>query len=191
MKSANKISRLRKFASILLASAALTLSPPTASAQLGPQDPAKFQAAFNEAKTAYAKGDLEDAVIKLGLALEQHPHHRPSRAMLADAQRKLNADPGKQMRERLEQITIKEISFSEAELSVALAFLKKTAAEVSNGEVRPNFIMHGFGKEEPKISLDLRNVPFTDALRYVTQLSQGRIAYEKHAIVIRPAGALK
>jgi len=141
MKARNQLSTIRRLLTIFCVAFLMGLGTPFLPAQSRPQDPAKFETAFKQAQTTYANGDLEGTVI--------------SRKMLAEVQRKLSADPGKQFREKLGQITIKEVSFSDAELPVALEFLKKAAAEASGGQVHPNFIVHGFGGDAPKITLDL------------------------------------
>ena len=106
--------------------------------------------------------------------------------MLAEAKKKVAADPGRDTRKTFEAIILKEVSFSELELSAALEFFKKAASAQTKGVVKPNFIVHGFGDDEPLITMDLKGVPLATALQYTCDMARARVQYDKHAVVVRP-----
>lgn len=103
-----------------------------------------------------------------------------------------NRGPKKSMEADLSKIILPQINFVEAPIGDVLQFFSQRADELSGGKVVPNFIYKGTAeqRESTLITLSLRNVPMTEAIRYVGQLTRTRFVYEEHAIVADPGKAV-
>tara|TARA_R110002096_G_scaffold131258_2_gene280976 strand:- start:1071 stop:1895 length:825 start_codon:yes stop_codon:yes gene_type:complete len=89
---------------------------------------------------------------------------------------------------QLAAITIPQVNFSDAPIGDVLDYFSARAQELTGGKVSPNFIYKGTPdqRQNTLISLTLKNVPMTEAIKYVGQLSGSRVSYEQHAIVVDP-----
>ena len=95
---------------------------------------------------------------------------------------------------KLKEITIPKVEFSGTPLSDALAFLRQRSIELDVTEADPsrkgfNFVLNAPDMENTKITLRLTDVPFSEALRYTTNLAQVSYSVMPHAIVIVPLGS--
>ena len=123
--------------------------------------------------------------------LAQKPDQPTVKQLLAEIgeqRRKLQArDPGFAMRRRLEQIVVPEIKFREARAPDVVEFLRKEAKRLSGEDL--NFVWLVAEDAELKaVTLNLRNVPMSDVLNYVTQLTGLKYRVDAHAVVIyKPA----
>lgn len=88
----------------------------------------------------------------------------------------------------LAKIRIPQINLVDAPIGDVLQYFRDRAEELSGGKVVPNFIYKGTPeqRENTLVSLNLRDVPMTEAIRYVGQLTRTRFTYEEHAVVADP-----
>jgi hypothetical protein len=96
--------------------------------------------------------------------------------------------PGIQVDARVSGVMIPEVHIKQASLSAALDMLRQRVAEHTGGAAAVNFVV-----QEPEelqarpISLELSNVPFFAALRYVCYQAEAKFTVDKYAIVVSPA----
>ena len=65
----------------------------------------------------------------------------------------------------------------------------KDVSDATGGKKSVNFVMQISAEaQNTPITLTLTNIPFTEALRYVTELVGAKVEYQKFAVVIKPAG---
>ena len=64
----------------------------------------------------------------------------------------------------------------------ALNYLKQKVTESTGGQLKPNFIVKGIPKG--KITLDLGDLPASEVLRYIAELSGYQLSYDPHAAVL-------
>ncbi len=96
------------------------------------------------------------------------------------------------LKSRMAAIIVPKIDFKEASLTSVLDYLPKLAAQQPGAP--PLNIVRMFPKEygdTKSITLQLSNVPMTDALDYIAQLGGVTVTYEKAAVVIRQPEAAK
>ncbi len=88
----------------------------------------------------------------------------------------------------LKSVTIPEVNFVQASLGEVMAYLSKRVQEISNAQRSANFIYKGTNeqRENTLITLQLRNAPVTDVIKYVGSLSDTKFDYDEHAIVGTP-----
>ena len=65
----------------------------------------------------------------------------------------------------------------------ALEGLRELAKAASGGKVVPNFIVRGESDMPQRINLNLKNIPLTDAIKYVAGVSKTVCRYEANAVV--------
>ena len=92
---------------------------------------------------------------------------------------------------KLAQIVIPGVMFEATHLGLVFEYLTQKSEELSGGKVVANFIYKGTDEEKTRklVTLNLRNAPFTEVVRYVGQLTDTVFTYEEFAIVGKPAGA--
>lgn len=125
-------------------------------------------------------------------ALDSNPVQCLLPAKAQEAGRKLIAA-------KLDHIILPQLDFREATLWDVLEFLRKKSVEMDNSVGDPNkrginFELIGNAHQagdasQPgamKISMDVRNVSMTNALRSITQLSRTKFTIDPYAVIIEP-----
>lgn len=149
-----------------------------------------IQTVYNEGVALYNEGNYTDAIVKFTAILKEDPRIVHARSYLNKcrvalaSKRNLSND----IREQIAQIIIPQLNFKDAPIGDILDYFAIRAEELSGGKVRPNFIYRGSAEQRRNtlVTLSLRNVPMTEAIRYLSQLSETHIKYEEHAIVANP-----
>ena len=168
---------------ILLLFAAALLSP-AASGQ------GSLQSRYNEGVVLYNAGKYGEALIVFEEVLARRPDFVYARNYAAKAKTLLarEAGPKNDLEGRLARLIIPEINFADAPLGDVLDYFAARATELSGGSVAANFIYKGTPEQRQNtlITLSLRSVPLTEAIKYVAQLSRSKVKYEEHAVVVEP-----
>lgn len=93
---------------------------------------------------------------------------------------------------KLEKIIIPQVSFSNASVEEAIEFLRMRGRDLDvgdngSGNHLPSIVMaNGDAPVNAKITLDLKDVPLGEALRYVTELAGMKYKIEPNAVFIVP-----
>jgi len=87
----------------------------------------------------------------------------------------------------VETLIIPKLEFKEADLTAALDFLKQEATRVSGGKAKPNFVITipKAELETKKVTLNLREIPFLEAVNYICRVAGVQAEIEARAIVIQ------
>ena len=150
------------------------------------------QQLLTAAQVAYQKGDYEAAKRDFEMVLRIDPRNTTANGFLRLLKAQQGKDGGGAATEKaLAQLIIPQIQFKEATLGSALEFMKKKAAELSGGKQAVNFVVQpGVDQTGTVVTVNLTNIPFTEALRYVGELANITFQYQKYAIVVRPRSAV-
>ncbi len=163
---------------------AASLSLPSAHAQ------GTVQSKYNEGVVLYNAGKYGEALMVFEEVLAQKPDFIYARNYSAKAKSMIakGAGPKNDLEGKLARIIVPEINFANAPLGDVLDYLSARATEISGGSVVANFIYKGTPEQRQNtlITLSLRSVPLTEAIKYVVQLSNSKIKYEEHAVVVEP-----
>jgi hypothetical protein len=94
-------------------------------------------------------------------------------------------DPGYVLRRKLEQIFVPDVHFRNASVTDVVDFLAAEAKKLAPDQTQINFVWQvpPDTKLNP-VTLNLKNVPFVDVLKYVTQLTGLKYRVDAHAVVI-------
>lgn len=94
------------------------------------------------------------------------------------------------LRQKMDEIIIPSVHFENATLKQALEFLRKQSRELDKSSAPAakkgvNIILRQTDfQDSPHITLDLKNVPLSEVLRYVTELSLMRFRVESEAVFV-------
>jgi hypothetical protein len=137
-------------------------------------------------RTAYYKGDLEQAHQLLSMVEQQAPRHQETRILLGQIRAKLRA-VGTSLKKKHEIVKLGKIEFTEVTFEEALAGLRVLAKNASSGQVIPNFIITDPTLKKKSITLMLTDVPLTQAIDYLARMAGARISYDNHAAIFSNA----
>jgi hypothetical protein len=151
---------------------------------------ADIQKLLTEGQTAFMRGDVPTAKRNFEMANKLDPKNPTVIGFLkqiAAAEAKNPALASTEIEYR--GIIIPQLQFKEATLNSAIEFMKKKVSDLTGGKKSIN-IVNKLGPEAQNtpITLNLTNIPFTEALRYIAELVGAKVEYQKYAVVLAPAG---
>jgi hypothetical protein len=148
------------------------------------------QSKYNEGVLLFNAGKYGEALMVFEEVLAQKPDFIYARNYSAKAKSMIakGAGPKNDLEGKLARIIVPEINFSSAPLGDVLDYFSARSTELSGGSVAANFIYKGTPEQRQNtlITFSLRAIPLTEAIKYVSQLSNSKVKYEEHAVVIEP-----
>ena len=138
---------------------------------------------FEEGRAAFNAGHFEIAREKLAYVLSKSPDHVPTRAMLAQIEAQLGPN-NTILRKTYEKVILDKVEFADVSVDEALQAVRFLSLKASQNKVAPNVIVKSPDIGKKTITLNLAQVPLTEVLNYIAQLSGGRVVYDKNAVVI-------
>lgn len=154
--------------------------------------PGELQELLTEGQTAYIRGDLAKAKAAFEMVYRIDSRNQVAigylRRIKVDEQ---NKPKGNDQEKQLAALIIPQIQFKDATLGSALDYLKKAVEKQSGGQQAVNFVVQLPAEQvaSQTVTLNLTNIPFTEALRYLGGLANFAPVYEKYAISLTPAPA--
>ncbi len=148
-------------------------------------DREKSTTALSQGKKAYQSGEYREARAYLLKAIKEDPANKRAQEYLRHVQVAAKHDiKPTHLEARLGSVTVRQVKFEQLSVDKALAFLKVKVTESTSGQLRTNFILKG--KSEATITLDLGDLPASEVLRYIAELSGYQLSYDPHAVVLTP-----
>lgn len=141
------------------------------------------QALFQMGRSAYYKGDLELANQLLSQVAARQPNHFETKALLAQIRLKMKGGEGS-LKKTYAGVTLAKVEFVDVTLDEAVEALRTISKTSSEGKVTPNIIIKDASLKEKPLSLQLNNIPLTDAIEYLARLAGARAVYEQHAVML-------
>jgi hypothetical protein len=142
---------------------------------------------MGQAQRAYVAGDFDTAKSLFNQVLEVQPTNTVAIQFLRAIRQRQAGLPTATTKDPLKELILPKIDFREATFSTALDFFKQKAAEQG---VTVSFVSQlPAAQMEHTVTLNLSNIPFLDALRYLCQLNNATFNVERFAIVIMPVPA--
>lgn len=137
---------------------------------------------YEEGRAAFHAGQFELAREKLAYVLSKSPGHLPTQAMMAQIVQKIGAD-NTMLRKSYEKVIIDKIEFTDVALDEALQAVRVLARRASNDKVSPNIIVKSPEIGRKPVSISLTQVPLSEVLNYLAQLTGARLSYDKAAVM--------
>ncbi len=154
--------------------------------------PSQGSTHYSFGQRAYLMGDNQAAKAAFARVPGTDPNRQSAlnylRLIAMEEQRK---DVATALTNRLRLLVLEKLSFKDVSLSTALDFLKQQAEKLSDGGLKLNFVLAvppGYA-DSTKVSVDLADIPFLEALKYICKLSRTKFTIEKHGILIEPESA--
>jgi hypothetical protein len=88
------------------------------------------------------------------------------------------------LKDQYATVILPKVEMADVTLTEAIEGLRALSKNASGGKVVPNVIVKGEELGQRKLSLSLANIPLTEALSYVTQLTSSKATYDKHAVIL-------
>lgn len=137
---------------------------------------------FQMGRAAYYKGDLKTAYQLLTQVESRNPRHFETKALLAQIRAQNKSGPNS-VKGSYEAVTLAKIEFTEVSLTEAVEGLRSLSKTVTDGKVVPNIIIKDPALGAKTLSLNLSNVPLTDAIQYLADLVGAKTSYDRHAVI--------
>lgn len=142
---------------------------------------------FQMGKAAYYKGDFETAYRLLKQVEARHPNHFETKALMAQMRTQMKSTGGSSLKKTYEGVVIPKIDFAEVTLTEAVEGLRGLSSAASGGKVTPNIIVKDPALNSKSFSLNLRNVPLTQAIQYLAEMTGAHASYDNHAVIFNVA----
>jgi hypothetical protein len=144
---------------------------------------------LQEAIVLARAGLYDEAEQRCITILAQQPNHTTAKQLLSEIQDKKRQTsrkvPGVDLKGKLNDIIVPELNVTEANAVDVIEFLRAESKRVSADKTEINFVWQVPPDGRlPKVSLNLKQIPLIDAIRYVTQLARLSYRVETHAVVI-------
>ncbi len=167
----------------LLASAPLLAAPAAPSAEVT-QFLTEGQAAFNKGDYATAKTAFE-MVYQLDSRNVSAISYLQKIKVLEKGAPK-NVDQERQ----LAGLIVPKVQLKDATIGSVFDYLKTTANKLSEGKVAVNFVLKlpDDTVKTQTITLSMNNAPFTEVVKYVAELANLNVQYQKFAVLVTPKG---
>ena len=148
------------------------------------------QEAYKRGVQLYNQQKYAEALVIFDAVIKAKPDFVYARRYAAKCKTALasNVGPKNDLEGQLSKVMLPAVEFKAAPIGDVLQFISKRTSQISGGSVNPNFIYKGSAEQRANstVSLNLRNVPVTEVIRYIGQLTRTKFTYEEHAIVADP-----
>jgi len=138
---------------------------------------------YQQGREAFHKGDFETANTLLTQVAAAAPNHTDTQNMLRfiRANQKVNAST---LKKDYGAVVLPKVEMQDVTLSEALEGLRLLTKNASGGKVTPNVIIKGTGLSDKRVTFSLANIPVTEVIDYLAQLTGSKASYDKHAVVL-------
>lgn len=160
-----------------------------ASVSLAPGQTSNSAALYQEGLAAYEAQNWAVAAEKFGQVFQQTRNPR-AEYFLRNAKLKLaQGAPSETLEKKLSKVILPNVEFAETPLPEVLDYLRRKTGELTKGAVQPNLLYKRdpANPAVPTVTLKLSNIPVTEVIRYLGELTQTKFKYETHALIGVPA----
>ena len=145
------------------------------------------QQLFNEAQRAYVAGDVDGARQKFKTVLELDPDNTAAQNYLRMINTQYKNEGDKQLEKQLKSLVLTKVEFKDATFGSALEYLKQQTAKQTKDAVKVSFVVQLPSEfvDSQRVTLNLANLPFTEALHYLCELAGVDYKIDKYAVTIK------
>lgn len=174
------------FSALLLASSHLIAAPAAPPSPEVQQFLKDGQAAFNKGDYATAKGAFE-MVYQIDSRNVTAINYLQKIKVLEKGVPK-SVDQEKQ----LAGLIVPKVTLKEATIGSVFDYLKTTAGKISDGKVAVNFVLKLPDDviKTQTVTLNMTDAPFTEVVKYVAELANLNVQYQKYAVLVTPKGGV-
>ena len=168
---------------LLLTAVRLTAAPAPPTPEVA-QFLSDGQAAFNKGDYATARGAFE-------MVYQMDPRNVSAISYLQKIKVLEKGAPKNVDQERqLAGLIVPKVQLKDATIGAVFDYLKTTANKLSDGKIAVNFVLKlpDEAIKTQTITLSMNNAPFTEVVKYVAELANLNVQYQKFAVLVTPKG---
>ena len=164
---------------LLVTATTLNAAPP-------PAEVAQF---LTDGQTAFNKGDYATAKGAFEMVYQMDPRNVTAinylqKIKVLEKGAPKNVDQEKQ----LAALIVPKVQLKEATIGSVFDYLKTTAGKLSDGKIAVNFVLKLPDDviKTQTITLSMNTAPFTEVVKYVAELANLNVQYQKFGILVTP-----
>ncbi len=142
-----------------------------------------LNAVYQQGRAAFHKGDYATALPLLSRVAAANPKHADTANMLAYI-KAYHKPVTTTLKTQYASVILPKVELADVTLTEAIDGIRALAKNASNGKVTLNVIIKGAEVGNRKLSLSLSQVPLSEVLNYITQLTGTKASYEQHAVIL-------
>jgi hypothetical protein len=144
------------------------------------------QADVQTAAVLERMGHYDEAEARCLKLLEQNPNDQTVKQLLGEIEeKKRHQDSSSGLQRQLEETIIPEVNVRDAAAVDVIDFLQTESEKRSSSKTTINFVWQApEDAKAAKVTLNLRGVPLSDVLKYVTESAGLRYRIDPYAVVI-------
>jgi hypothetical protein len=142
-----------------------------------------LNAVFQQGRAAFYRSDYATAHQLLSRVAAANPKHTETNNMLAFIRANHKIDEGS-LKKQYATVVLPKVEMQVVTLAEAIDGLRALSKNASGGKITPNVIIKGEDVMQRKLSLALSNIPLSEALNYITQLTNTKATYDKHVVIL-------
>ena len=145
---------------------------------------------LTEAQRAYSRGDKVTAKQDFEIVLQIDPANKVAASYLRMIHATTPPSGGAEVEKGLSTVRIPKVELRDSTFGAALEYLKQSLEKQTQGRTRVNFVVQlpADVMNSQKVTLSLANAPFTEAVRYLGDLTGSQFVYEKYAVIVKKKG---
>ena len=154
-----------------------------------PPPPAEVTQFLTEGQAAFNKGDYATAKGAFEMVYQMDPRNVSAINYLQKIKVLEKGAPKNVDQERqLATLMVPKVQLKEATIGSVFDYLKTTANKLSDGKIAVNFVLKlpEDAIKTQTITLSMNNAPFTEVVKYVAELANLNVQYQKFGILVTP-----
>ncbi|WP_035610329.1 hypothetical protein [Haloferula sp. BvORR071] len=145
---------------------------------------------YKQGVAALNDGNVEAAKISFNEVLRLQPGHANAQYQLKQLSLNQDSYAAVAREKELGRQVMPEINFDNVDADQAVLALGVMVEKKSGGKFAPNIMIQDPSKllEQRRVTLLVKNMPASAALKMIAEQANAIVRYEKHAIVVTPRG---
>ena len=148
---------------------------------------------LTEGQAAFNKGDYASAKTAFEMVYQLDSRNVSAISYLQKIKVLEKGAPKNVDQERqLAGLIVPKVQLKDATIGSVFDYLKTTANKLSEGKVAVNFVLKlpDDVVKTQTITLSMNNAPFTEVVKYVAELANLNVQYQKFAVLVTPKGGV-
>jgi len=153
---------------------------------------ASVRDALTEGQRDLMRGDMQGAKERFQFVLKYEPDNVTAKNYLHTIEtQESSGAKGSELEKTLTALIIPHVELKGATFDTSLEYLKQTAAKLTDGKTKVNFVVAvpQDALVKATVTLDLSSVPFTQVLHYMSEQTGFSFTIDKYAITVKQGPA--
>jgi hypothetical protein len=145
---------------------------------------------LQEGQAAFNKGDYATAKNAFEMVYQMDSRNVVAINYLTKLKTMPKNPTGGTPEQQLGSLIIPTVALREATIGAVFDYLRTTAVKLSDGKVKPNFVLNipDTQLKTQTVTLNMSNAPFTEVVKYIAELANLNVQYQRYAVLVTPKG---